>query len=319
MGKSRRPLLAAFVFLLAALPFISTGIPDATAQQAPRYIALGDSLAAGVGASDPNDTGYVARVHEALESSDRFGGSGIDLINLSVPGATSSDLTQPGGQLANAIREIGRTEETPVITIDIGGNDLLALASLDSPCLRNLQTEPCQAELGETLSALQSNLSEVLTSLREAEPDASIVVVDLYNPFSGTGDIRELIADAGVQRINGVIGATASDPDLNVELASVFQHFQGRGNQWISDDRIHPNDDGHAVIAEVVLAALDGREPAISSELLSVPPDPVNVLGSASPSDGDGGVPMVVLVVGIAVAFVAGGAVSGAFFLMRGR
>lgn len=319
MGKRLWPPLAAFLFLFAALPFISTGIPDATAQQAPRYIALGDSLASGVGASEPAQTGYVARVHDALESSERFGESGIDLINLSAPGATSSDLMQPGGQVSNAVREIEQNE-VPVITIDIGGNDLLDLANLDSPCLTDLQAEPCLAEVGETLNALQTNLREVLEELRDANPTASIVVVDLYNPFSGTGDIRELIADAGVQQINGVIGATASDPDLNVELASVFQHFQGRGNQWISEDGIHPNDEGHAVMAEAVLAALDGRDPAISSELLSVPPDPVTVLGSAPPSEDDGGgVDVIVLVVAVAVAFAAGGAVSGSFFLMRGR
>lgn len=316
MGKRLGPPLAAFLFFIAALLLISAGTPDATAQQAPRYIAIGDSLSYGLGATSPNEGGYVFRVHEALRSSERFGATGIDLINLSVPGATSPDLMEPGGQLENAVREARRSVETPVVTVSAGGNDLLALADPGSPCLSDLQTEPCVALLGETLSALQSNLDSVLQALSEAAPEATIVVVDLYNPFSGTGDIRELIADAGVQRINGVIAAVASNPDRNVELASVFQLFQGRGNQWISDDRIHPNDDGHAVIAEVVLAALDGREPAISERLLSVPPDPVTVLGSA-PAD-EGGVSVVVLIAAVAAAFVAGGVVSGAFFVVRG-
>jgi lysophospholipase L1-like esterase len=320
MGRRLRPPLAAFIFICATLlaASISASPAQVSAQEPPRYIALGDSLTFGVGASEPNQAGFVALVHDALERSERFAGTGIDLINLSAPGATSPDLSQPGGQLQLAVNEIQHSADVPVITIGIGGNDLLALAGADSPCL-DLATTPCQTALGEILSDLQTHLGGTLRALREAAPDASIVVVDLYNPFSGTGDIRELIADVGVQQINGVIGATAADPSLGAKLATVFQLFQGRGLQWISADGIHPNDDGYAVMAEVVLAALDDRQPAISEELLSVPSDPVSVLGSPPVTGNGDDVPLVALVIAIVTAFIAGGVVAGAFFVVRGR
>lgn len=313
------PPLAAFLLLSSALILSPSSGPAESAQETPKYIAIGDSLSYGLGASEGGQTGFVALVHDALQGSERFAASGIDLINLSVPGATSPDLMQTGGQLQLALNEISRSASTPVVTVSIGGNDLLDLADADSPCLTDVQTEPCLAELGQTLSRLQTNLGQVLNSLREASPGADIVVVDLYNPFSGTGDLRELLADAGVQRINGVIAAAASDPELRVGLASVFQYFQGRGRQWIASDGIHPNDDGHAVIAEIVLAALDGREPRLPAELLTVSPDPISVLGSGPSADGDSGVPITVLVLAIVLAFVAGGLVSGAFFYVRDR
>lgn len=314
------PPLAAFLLLAASLVLSSSSTANGSVQAAPpRYIAIGDSLSFGLGASEANQTGFVALVHDSLEGSERFATSGIDLINLSSPGATSPDLMQPGGQLQLALNEISRSESPPVISVSIGGNDLLDLADADSPCLNDIQTGPCRDELGQSLSDLQTNLEQVLQSLRDASPEASIVVVDLYNPFSGTGDIRELLADAGVRQFNGVISATASGPDLHVSLASVFQIFQGRGRQWIASDGIHPNDDGHSVIAEIVLAALDGREPRISNELLSVPPDPISVFGSGSSTTDDGGIPVVVLVLAIVLAFAAGGAVTGAFFFVRDR
>jgi hypothetical protein len=186
--------------------------------------------------------------------------------------------------------------------------------------LTDLATDPCVEALSEVLNDLQTHLGNTLRALRSASSEASIVVIDVYNPFSGTGDIRELIADVGVQRLNGVIAATAADPELGAQLATVFQLFQGRGKQWISNDGIHPNDDGHAVIAEVVLATLDGRQPAIAEELLKVPPDPVTVIGAPpASSDGDNGVAVLVLVIAIALAFIAGGVVVGAFFVVRGR
>lgn len=313
------PPLAAFLFLSFLLILTSSSAGFGIAQETPKYIAIGDSLSFGRGASEPNQTGFVALVHDALEGSERFSSSGIQLVNLSVPGATSADLMQTGGQLALALNEISRSTVPPVISVTIGGNDLLDLADADSPCLNEIETGPCLGEVGETLASLQTNLGAVLESLRDASPEAILVVVDLYNPFSGTGDIRELLADAGVQRINGVIAATASDPELRARLASVFQPFQGRGKQWIAPDGIHPNDNGHTVIAEIVLASLDGREPRISNELLSVPPDPISVIGASSPSGDDGGVPALVLVLAIVLAFVAGSAVTGAFFVVRGR
>src|SRR5437879_3517180 len=149
---------------------------------------------------------------------------------------------------------------------------LLALVAPGSPCLQSASVEPCRAAFGEVLSAIQTNLTETIRRLRLAAPEAIIVVVDLYNPFSGTGDLREPIAELGVGQANGVIGAVVANAELQARAASVFQLFSGRGGQWIAPDGIHPNDNGHAVIAEAVIAAIAGREPTIPENLLSMSP-----------------------------------------------
>jgi lysophospholipase L1-like esterase len=327
MGYRFLPPLAAFLSL-GLLLFATSSRDAAFAQEAPAYLALGDSLAYGIGASDPASTGYVAIVHDALAASQRYEESGLELINLGVPGARSADLLIPGGQLESALAEIEarRNDDEPndieVISVDIGGNDLLALVAPDSPCLEGASVEPCRAAFGEVLSAIDENLGEVVARLREAAPEAVIVVVDLYNPYSGTGDPREPIAEVGVGQVNGVIGAVAAPSDLRITTASLFQLFAGRGNQWIAPDGIHPNDGGHRVIAEAVIAAIDDREPSIPADLLSVSPgatagaDPA--LQPDTDSDG-GGVTTLVLAAAVVVAFVGGVAVSGAYFFARGR
>jgi len=327
MGHRLLPLLAAFLFtgLLAPVPS-TTG-----AQQAPVYMALGDSLAFGVGASNPSATGYVARVYETLKKSERYQAAGLDLVNLSVPGAKSTDLLAPGGQLDSALNTISQRQqdaspaanEVEIITIDIGGNDLLALVAPGSPCLQNASIEPCRAAFGEVLKAIQSNLTEAVRRLRQAAPEAIIVVVDLYNPFSGTGDIREPIAELGVGQANGVIGAVVADAELQARAASVFQLFSGRGGQWIAPDGIHPNDNGHSVIAEAVTAAIAGREPTIPEGLLSVSPGatsaPIQPNVTNASNDDGAGVSLVIFLAGIGAAFAAGIVVSGAYFFARGR
>jgi lysophospholipase L1-like esterase len=329
MGSRLLPPQAAFLSLVLFIATASPGPAIRAQPAAPAYLALGDSLAYGVGASDRLTAGYVALAHEALSGSERYGETGIELLNLGVPGAKSADLLVPGGQLDLALEEIGTRSEdgdandVEIISVDVGGNDLLALVAPDSPCLESASVEPCRAAFGEVLSAIDDNLTEVLTRLREAAPEAIIVVVDLYNPYSGTGDLREPIAEVGIGQANGVIGAVTADPELRITTASIFQLFGGRGTQWIAPDGIHPNDNGHLVIAEAVIAAIDDREPRIPDELLSVPPgatvaaaDP----GSDTGTNGNGeGLSTLVLLAAVAVAFVAGVAISGAYFFARGR
>jgi lysophospholipase L1-like esterase len=327
MGYRFLPPLAAFLSL-GLLISAASPRPTAHAQDAPAYLAIGDSLAYGVGASDPSTAGYVALVYGALADSQRYDQSGLELVNLGVPGARSADLLAAGGQLESAIAQIEerREDDNPndveVISVDIGGNDLLALVAPDSPCLEGASVEPCRAAFGEVLSTIDANLGEVLARLREAAPEAVIVVVDLYNPYSGTGDLREPIAEVGVGQVNGVIGAVAADPDLRITTASLFQLFAGRGTQWIAPDGIHPNDSGHRVIAEAVIAAIDDREPSIPPDLLAVSPGatagPDPALQSDTASDGDG-VTTLILGAAVVVAFAAGAAVTGAYFFARGR
>lgn len=316
-------LLAVFV----SLPVLLGAETHASAAETPAYIAIGDSIGFGIGASDPAARGYAALTLEALRSSERYQERGLELINLSVAGATSSDLVLPGGQMEAAVAEIERRQQdnssqdddVEIITVDIGANDLLGLVAADSPCISQAaDDQQCLQRLRDVLRDLQANLSELLRGLRDGAPNATIVVADLYNPYSGTGDIRETIADFGVAQVNVAIIAAASDPDLRVDTASVYQLFLGRGNHWVAADGIHPNDAGHAVISEAVVAAIEHRPVSVSPELLKETPGPIaGRPNSDALADGDGFSWW--LVGAVAAAFVAGIVVSSAYFMVRGR
>jgi lysophospholipase L1-like esterase len=304
------PPVAAFLFLASAvLPY------TVRAQEPPEYIALGDSLAFGVGADSPSTQGYVALTADALRA-ERNSGTGLDLKNVSVPGATSADILRQGDQVDQAIAEIGARGGAEIISIDIGANDLLALAGNSSPCLDKPSGQACQDALGDTLATLQTNLTTTLHRLRAAAPQAKIYALDLYNPYSGSGDSRELIADVGVQQINGVITASARDPEVDVTLVSIHDVFEGRAKQWIASDGIHPNNDGYRVLAEGLTAAIEERPAVLPSDLA---PPSTTLAPGARAEDGDGGVNELVPEVGIPAAFVAGAVLSAAYFVVRGK
>ena len=317
------PPLAAF-FVLAVVAFH----PDQRARSAdmPAYVALGDSLAFGVGATNPAAEGYVGLVHYGLQQSSRYEESDIELINVSAPGAKSDELLTEDGQVDQAIEAIERRRdeaegpgtEVELITLDIGGNDLLALADEGSPCLDSASGEECRLALGQMLGRLQENVTEILRRLREAAPDAEIYMIDLYNPYSGTGDEREVIASIGVEQVNGVLSVAASDPALNVNMVPVHELFEGRGSQWVASDGIHPNDAGHQVLALALLSALQGVPVDLPPDL-ALPTDSPTENPDSAGGDSSDGTDWTLVLLAAAVAFVAGGALSSTYFLARGR
>ncbi|MDP3713742.1 MAG: SGNH/GDSL hydrolase family protein [Mycobacteriales bacterium] len=81
------------------------------------YVALGDSAAQAVGASDPQH-GYVSLLADRLRDST---GKPVEVVNLSKSGARIKDVLDT--QLP-ALAALGRTPD--VITVAIGGNDVRA-------------------------------------------------------------------------------------------------------------------------------------------------------------------------------------------------
>lgn len=282
------PLLAAF---LSPLALLATSAP-AEAKEAPAYVALGDSLAFGVGASDPATLGYVALTHDALARSERYSDRGLELLNLAVPGATSDDLLLPGGQLDLAIAEVDERLEddtsaddnVEIITLNVGGNDILALGTEDSPCLVDPLSAGCRELYAEMLGELEENLTQVLTRLREAAPRADIIVADLYSPLSGRGGPADLLADFALEGLNTTTERAVARADVGAKMARVYPVFQGHAQELVAEDNLHPNDEGHAVMSEVVLAAIEGREPELPEGLGSTA-----ALGEASESPGGEG------------------------------
>ena len=81
------------------------------------YVALGDSAAQAVGASDPQH-GYVSLLADRLRDST---GRPVEIVNLSKSGARVKDVLDT--QLP-ALAALGRTPD--VVTVAIGGNDVRA-------------------------------------------------------------------------------------------------------------------------------------------------------------------------------------------------
>ncbi len=263
-----RPSVALRRSLPACLVFLGIACGGATAQHSGIYIALGDSLSEGVGASQAAATGFVPLVHDSL-------GSEFELFNLGHSGDTSQQLLDHG-HLDRAVAEIEErngngdaSDDVKLVTLEIGGNDLLRLyfslvrTGICPDVATSLSKAECSDALTSAFDDFEPNLAATLDRLRDADPSLRIILLTLYNPFSHLGALGEL-GDLSLEGrpntpfpdgLNDLIRAASERND--VVLADVYPQFQGKTQVLISSDFIHPNDAGYRVIADTVVEAID--------------------------------------------------------------
>ena len=204
--------------------YAETTSPDAPATW--DYVALGDSLAAGVGAR----RGYVDRYAEYLRDDM---GARVRLTNLGVSGQTSSQLLR---SLENpSTRRALRGAE--VVTYNIGINDLgRARGSHEAGTCGGTQGERCLRVAVEEFEKNWNAITREILSLRS--PDETIIrTVGLgYTPRAGR------VFEPYLNQANHHIAASATENSIPYAAVSL-------GNDGLGPDGLHPDASGYEAIA----------------------------------------------------------------------
>jgi acyl-CoA thioesterase I len=182
-----------------------------------RYLALGDSTGAGVGA---RDGGYVARLFRRIVANRQ----GSELTNLCVSGATTSEVLR--GQLDRGVRQ-----DPHLITLGIGINDI---------------------GHGVTLEQFSKNYDEILRRLR-SETKAAIVVTNIPDISSAPRIPHALRVEYHQQIVafNQKLGEIAARHEVTVFDIYAVTHEQLPAHpEFFSEDGFHPSDKGYEFWAE---------------------------------------------------------------------
>lgn len=285
-GAHALPALA----LGAILSFAGAGVGAASTAGGHLHLALGDSLAAGVGSSDPDALAYVPLLRSHLV--DLLSEPKLGLINLGVTGESSASLISDG-QLDSAIallteRNSDRSQknDVQVVTLDIGGNDAIGLFLFwfENCAGKGIPRPPvCQFVFNYVLFQFEQNLDIILSDLRTAAgPHADIVVATNYNPLvqpacyfsfpqaietvnvileGGTNfDFIQVPADGGLndltRRIASRYGVLVADLVPGGEFPALLGPKDIVAELF---DCAHANDDGHEIIADTFKDAVKDK------------------------------------------------------------
>lgn len=235
-------LLAAACVDAADAPIVS----GPSTEQGSMHLSLGDSVAAGNGASDAARTSFAALLASR---------EGLVLHNLAVPGATTQDVID--GQLPDATALLDGSRDVRLITISAGGNDLAALIP-NAACVED--PLPAACPLDETLADIEERLHTIIGAIRVADPDLRVVLLAYPNFFSGTGHAFEAPAGRVLPRFGDMLRRVGARY-ARTAVAEAAPAFEGRGGALthVLDPAFdpHPNDAGHRAIADAFAAALD--------------------------------------------------------------
>jgi lysophospholipase L1-like esterase len=241
----RKLIGAAAAALLLVSSFAHAEVPW-TFSNNTRYLAMGDSLAAGFGAI-PVTQGYAYLLYQ---------GGTFDAVpntifaNAAVPGVTSLDVLEH--QVPQATIFFKTPVQPPgsqVVTISVGGNDLLKI--LTNPSL-----------VGSVLLDFQTNLSGILAGLPTS---ARIIIGNQYDPeidIPGIpADERTKIIEQFNVIIANVVARAMLRPGADVRVADVFTAFKGRNGLLLVERHganafeVHPTNAGYRVMAKAFAAA----------------------------------------------------------------
>jgi lysophospholipase L1-like esterase len=233
------------------------------------YVALGDSIATGVGATTP----YPELFRQAIAAQM---GVPVELINLGCPGCTSTDLLNGLRTNQSAREALSRAQ---IITWDIGGNDFLgARTTFSQGACGGPDGQDC---LRAAVLRFQQNWDAIMGDLGELTNGRSVLLLtmDIYDPFVretsgtevGSSSLEMALFGPYLDAITAYMATTASAN--GIAFATIRPAFNGPDGtedpfqKGLMADPIHPNDEGHQRIMDAMLQVAGPRLDALKSQL----------------------------------------------------
>lgn len=272
---------------------ISTYVPFNELNKNTTYVALGDSITTGFGLENFNSNDIKNKSSAESFVNKLSAKLGKEAVNLGIDGMDSTRLLKMISDPTTKEQEtiVDQIEKASVITISIGGNDVfLALAEVLNEELgdgKNLFNASKQDILKVTMELLFSksakenlnnkvvgatkifigdpehnkdgNFANIISTIKELNPDAQIIVQTIYNPY----DLQITdFCDSAVESINSKI-IKDSENGKEYLVADVYSAFAKAksGTILVNCDTgntfdPHPTAKGHEVIYTVIASAL---------------------------------------------------------------
>ncbi|WP_180960163.1 GDSL-type esterase/lipase family protein [Neobacillus cucumis] len=199
------------------------------------HLALGDSIIRGVGAGQTENmvTQFSNMLGEQAAKKIEFNNQGIN-------GITSGELNQ----LVQAGKFDESIKQADIITINVGGNDILKAA-------KGLDLQSVFETYDQLQTTYTKNLTDITSRVTKLNPHATVVLLELYNPLSPDNKMYSL-ADKLLPKWNVHIYEVANKLPSSIVIETT-KVINGEHLQNLSADGVHPNLAGYTAISEQMI------------------------------------------------------------------
>ncbi len=259
-----------------------------------RYVAMGDSYAAGQGTSSYDSYSQGTACHRSTINAwagqlDRSGAPQIpqafDFVACGgaiIPDIVGGNATNDGHNQGAGPQIDSLDSSATLVTLSVGGNDS-GFADVLKTCLLNAACRSQDAQVSKAIEGLRNPLRKAYAAVKQRAPRARIMVMGYPHAFSTNqennlvncyilagDDLRWLNEKA--KQLDGVIRDATSGSGV-AEYIDVYNAFEGHGacdsDAWIHavelgdvDSSFHPNDSGQEALFKIALKQLETGPPA---------------------------------------------------------
>lgn len=268
----------------ALLPAFAVSEPgdNGDSQKHGSMLILGDSISTGYGLQNytPGGNPYLCQSYGNILAASLGLEGNKSYINRAVNGDASDDL------LALLPSLTGNIKASEFVIVSVGGNDLLhilprfasvitgaevtdlqaaagAVMAMDAAVLKEKLADPSGlAVVLGAISEYSKNLPLIIEGIHAANPAARVIFLAQYNPMAGSFASPEFGEFAGtvIDSLNLALRTAVTAAGYGYEVADIpsIINVNAVGYTNISDADIHPNADGHAKMAEYLIAMISG-------------------------------------------------------------
>lgn len=194
------------------------------------YLALGDSLTEGIGATRP-DGNFVRQFFQHMKHSEH-----CRVRNFGISGITSSELYQMMNNPA-IYRLLKRASHVSITT---GGNDFIQMYERGGLTLKRLDA---------TVTSLCDHVSKIMELVKKCNRDAIIYLLGFYAPVPAYS-LGEHMICAFIEETNSYYEKICKH--YQVEWVNPFQTFFRRLDYF--SDEVHPNQEGYDELAKLFIS-----------------------------------------------------------------
>lgn len=187
-----------------------------------KYLALGDSLTAGVGTNDYKNS-YPYKIAEMKSKT-----TTVQYLNKGIPGATVKDLLPLIPEIINSNPDL--------ITILIGTNDVFNRTPIEN---------------------FKNDLKELITSLKKENTKIVIMTIPYIATDSSVPLPLNLLYQFQLNRFNNTIKNIAEEENLKlIDLNQITKESFNTSPEYYASDLFHPNEKGYILWSEKILSQL---------------------------------------------------------------